>query len=449
MSKEGVPLLNPKSQDSTWSKFKDSFSQLYNSPRELWFILAINFFNFAGFGFLTFSFTIYLTEVLGFSDKNTGWVYSGFGISNGVYSVLFGSVPSRYGISKSLQIGSSLGILGYFIAVFSSNFYVQLGAIFVFVMLCLSINVPTTKLAVKKYTYQSNRSIAYSFYYLAFSVSGVIAGIVIDLIVNETGATLQTFQVIFGLGILMFTITLVLSLFLRELDLEEFGELEQKVYLEESAVQHIKEVVSLKSFWRYMALVVFLIVSKSLYFHLGATLPIYMFRTLGRGAHFGYMLAFHKVVLLFSMPAFTILVYLFRHYSLLVIGGVLSALSPLVMLWGDSYWTIAVFLALLGVGEAIWSPRLTDYTIEIAPKGKESTFLALASTPYSLSVILTGVLSGQLLAEYCPGTYSEDCYLVWVFISGVTLVSPIVMTAFRKCLEQDPDKAYESCVSEF
>ena len=53
-------------------------------------------------------------------------------------------------------------------------------------------------------------------------------------------------------------------------------------------------------------------------------------------------------------------------------------------------------------GEAIWSPRLYEYSTMIAPEGYEGTFVAVAFVPQYVSAGVVGVTSGYLLDRYVP-----------------------------------------------
>ena len=50
-----------------------------------------------------------------------------------------------------------------------------------------------------------------------------------------------------------------------------------------------------------------------------------------------------------------------------------------------SLWPTFLFVVLLSEGEAIYSPRLYEYTAAIAPKGQEASYMALSSLPFFLA----------------------------------------------------------------
>lgn len=55
-----------------------------------------------------------------------------------------------------------------------------------------------------------------------------------------------------------------------------------------------------------------------------------------------------------------------------------------------SEWATVLFVIQLSLGEAIWSPRWYDYSMSVAPEGREGVFTAMASAPLFLGKFVTG-----------------------------------------------------------
>ena len=75
--------------------------------------------------------------------------------------------------------------------------------------------------------------------------------------------------------------------------------------------------------------------------------------------------------------------------------GMATPIDPLIM-------SITLFVIFFSIGEAIWSPRLYQYTAAIAPKGKEGSYMALSLLPYFVAKLVVGMLSGRMLERWCP-----------------------------------------------
>lgn len=184
-----------------------------------------------------------------------------------------------------------------------------------------------------------------------------------------------------------------------------------------------------------------MVIVRAIYLHLEINLSIFMYRDIEEGAHFGYMLAFHQIVMMIFTPIMTFLIYYFKNYTLLVVGGCLSAISPLVFLYESSYFTVFLFVLIASLAESIFAPRLIDYTLEIAPKGKEGVFLAVAASPLPLSLIIAGLMGGFLFSEYCPSEGEKNCWKMWLIISLFTLLAVILMFLLRPILEQPKEES--------
>ena len=72
-----------------------------------------------------------------------------------------------------------------------------------------------------------------------------------------------------------------------------------------------------------------------------------------------------------------------------------------MLLWLQSLmccaeWATVLFVIQLSLGESIWSPRWYDYSMSVAPEGREGVFTAMASAPLFLGKFVTGVYPDHL-----------------------------------------------------
>jgi hypothetical protein len=81
-----------------------------------------------------------------------------------------------------------------------------------------------------------------------------------------------------------------------------------------------------------------------------------------------------------------------------------------------------------------------QFTAEIAPKGKEGTYIALSVLPWFASKFLVGPMSGLLLQEYTPldpvtkkalAAYPNH-WMIWLWIGGLAVLTPIGLLLLRK-----------------
>ena len=96
------------------------------------------------------------------------------------------------------------------------------------------------------------------------------------------------------------------------------------------------------------------------------------------------------------------------------------------------YVMIFLFVVLLSVGEAFYSPRLYEYTAAIAPKGQEASYMAMSSLPFFLAKLGVAPVSGVLLAHFCPDTGLRNSGTLWLLIGLSTMIAPVGLFAFQR-----------------
>ena len=211
--------------------------------------------------------------------------------------------------------------------------------------------------------------------------------------------------------------------------------------------------------------------------YLDGMLPKYMQRFIGCGAPFGKVYAINPAMIIVLVPLVTALTARIPHFDMVHYGSYVSASSPFWVNWIQFPAVLGpiAFVVQLSLGEAVWSPRWYDYTMDIAPTGKEGLFGAIAAAPLFLAKLPTGLLSGFLLDHFCP-LVGEGCAdggssqceradggggaaaapaaapspadgdagggtcdpVMWTVVGIVTMMSPILITVFSRWLRPGP-----------
>jgi hypothetical protein len=134
----------------------------------------------------------------------------------------------------------------------------------------------------------------------------------------------------------------------------------------------------------------------------------------GCGANYGAIYSINPLLVIFLVPLLTTYTVHYSCFKQILVGCWISALSVFILLSPVSYASVVMFVIVLAFGEALWSPRLYEYSANIAPHGKEGTYFALASVPNFLATIFTGGLSGTLLSKYCE-CFHSPCGILSLF----------------------------------
>jgi dipeptide/tripeptide permease len=196
-----------------------------------------------------------------------------------------------------------------------------------------------------------------------------------------------------------------------------------------------------------MTLLAFVALVKFIFTHMHITVPKFMLREIGPLAIFGKVIALNGLMLMILPPLISNFLKRFKPLTTIVIGTFISACSLLFLTVDYSFYEgilnylswdfhavyvpVIAFIAVFSVGEAIWNPKLYEYTANIAPKGQESTYMALSCLPWYLGKFPAAWLSGMLLANYCPETGERNSQMMWLIIALITFTAPILIIIFR------------------
>lgn len=179
----------------------------------------------------------------------------------------------------------------------------------------------------------------------------------------------------------------------------------------------------------------FLLVGVRLVFrHVDATLPKYMIREFGEDAPFGAFYAINPLLVITLVPLIGMLSKQVDSFRMILYGSFLSGSSVFLLCLGPHYTNIAGFLIVLSIGEAIYSPRVYEYTMQVSSEGREGLYTSLASIPLFGVVLFAGGMSGYLLQHFCPVQVPRHCNRMWAIIGIFSVSSPCLLYLFRNVL---------------
>ncbi len=127
----------------------------------------------------------------------------------------------------------------------------------------------------------------------------------------------------------------------------------------------------------------------------------------GCGADYGTVYSINPILVIILVPIITAYTMHVSCFKQILVGSFITGISVLFVVAAASYTTLVFFMIVLAFGEALWSPRLYEYSATIAPVGREGTYMALATVPTFVATVFTGGMSGWLLTNFCPCVKSE------------------------------------------
>jgi MFS family permease len=437
--------------------FAEKAWQITFAPRDLFIIYSIKFAESTAYYASIFTLPPFLTSDFGLTDVEAGYIYALYGLLSSVYGMFAGPIIDAQKLRTSLLCGT----LPCFIARFGTAMTEDPNKIWWLSVTALPLGaafgLPVFALGVRRFTHPENRSFAFTIFYAVLSISCMAGG----LVISAVRAIFHDGIVVFGayyswmrvnmLVCSMFTLyTFAASFFIRNARITPDVPLEQAT-LEPRAEKFagfretIRVVFGSLAFWKLLGLSVLVALgTRATFRHLDATFPKYFLRMYGDDAPFELFIAFEPVITI--MLSFPVTYLLLRRrtstFATIVGGTFLQSFCPLALLI-TSYPTTLAFIVLMAFGEAIWSPRLYEYSTMVAPEGFEGTYVAVTFIPQYLSAAIVGLESGFLLQEFLPMYENEDHprnpQMLWGSIAFMSFLTPAALVVFRRCLfDEEP-----------
>ncbi|GMH35272.1 hypothetical protein BSKO_03140 [Bryopsis sp. KO-2023] len=454
-----------------FQKLWEGFLSLKGSSKDLYIIFVLQVLDSFAYFVMSLMYTLFLTNKFGISDTQAGLSYGLWGMLITVNHVVFSPVVDFIGVKKSLLIGFFLASVGRALMASTHSVTVLWVALYGFMPTAAGFSGTMLLVGIKRYANPAGRGFAYGLFYSLMNVAAFANGSVFDVFRRKlvNGLKIDSWgpdsmlndglRLYLLVTVITTIFSFILSLFLDEnVCLEDPEapepktkpeELMPKVKFGRRILNFIKE---LKDLWS-MTLLKFLIVCaltinlKQIFRHLDATFPKYQIRAFGCDAPVGLTYSINPFMIIFMVPVVQAILTKYNHYDVIHFGSYITGLSPFFLVFSQTKWASAVFVVMLSIGESVWSPRWYDYSMSIAPHGREAIFSGLASAPLFLAKLPTGWLSGWILAKWCPKNVvcergelpiadPQACNgsMVWLVIGCLTLSSPICLLLGSKWL---------------
>jgi MFS family permease len=482
---------------------------LRSSPRELWIMYVIRLLEGAAYFAISFSMALWLSSDCGLGDVEAGVFISIWSVMHGAFLLIAGPFVDVFGIKKSFVFTFVLIIVSRLFVFWLTDPFLSMTLVFVPFAIGAALIEPAGYIAVKRYTTTKGANFGFGLIYVILNIAmaggiwgfdkareffGETAGTVLPVVGH-----LSTYQLIYFVCLGIAVVCILILWFMR--DGVEMGPEGVRVSLPERQLESLATMIvrTLKKavteiistlvsvikdsyFWKYVLIISITLFVRFTFFHFLYTFPKYGIRVLGEGAKVGTIYGtLNPILIVFAVPLFTALTKNFNSYKMLTIGSAISslaifiaaipghlfapltntALGELVFVkWlslaqdmpallanppSDFYWPLFMLIIIWSLGEAVWYPRYLHVLTELAPKGKEGTYIAVVTLPTFTSNLVVGPMSGLLLKAYTPlheivdaagktvqvvGDLSHH-YMVWVWIGGMAVLTPIFLTIFK------------------
>lgn len=415
---------------------------LLSAPRELWLVYVVKLFESVAYFTVYTLLAIFLSSDLGLSDTEAGSVTGTWLTAISLVVFVAGFVADGLGIRKALLVAAISAAVGRGLLAFSDSpaaVYVGLAAS-VWGIACMK---PTMNAAVRAYTTPATVAFGFSFYYVVMNLGAATQGPLIDGFrrwfaagSSFGGVHFSSSQLVFLVGFVISALNVGLVLLMRDppREAEQAG-----VASVGGAVRNplaiAKGVLKEPVFWTFMGFVALLTMVRLIFQHAHLTWPKYALREFGDDFAFASYWSINPLMIIFLTPFVTAATRRMAPYPVIVVGAFISALSVFAMAFSTTVAASVVFIVTLSIGEALWSPRLYEYTATVAPRGREASYMGLSEVPMFLAKPVVGFLSGWLLERYVPASGPVDSQRMWLIVGAMTIAAPLAMLALRRWIE--------------
>lgn len=484
-------MTTTKDDGGILTKVRSGFSSLNGSPAELWTAYTLKFLDSYAYFSFSIIFTLFLSEDFGYSDIAAGTLYGAWGALITIYGLVAGCIVDNLGVARSLRLGFVLSLIARLLICFTTSRSILLLSICLILPAGNCLGIPVLTTGIRRYTTASNRGFAFGLFYVIMNVAALISGPVVDICTiwfekeedeeqqDTSQWSLTSYRVIILTGIIANVVACILTFTIREIkvDVEPEAPVKNTTSIrgtsaeddepnsptlpdsssnmrtfhpvKGSPLQILRETVQMKSFWRFLAVCLITLNVRMIFRHLDATLPKYMVREFGESIPKGTIYSINPALIIVLVPLVTAATTTTDPLLMIHHGSYISALSVFFLVLSTSIPACILFVITLSIGEAIWSPRLYDYTMSVVQEGREGTYMALSSAPLFLAKLPVGFMSGYLLQKYCPEEGERHSKIMWLIIGLTTIVSPILLTVFWGYVsKKDDDESTNSRYTE-
>ncbi|MBN2571700.1 MAG: MFS transporter [Ignavibacteriales bacterium] len=417
-------------------------------PSRFWIANAMELMERAAYYGFFIVLTLYLTDIVGFTDIETGIIAGVFSAGVYFFPPFSGTFVDKIGFKNGLIIAFGLLTIGYFfLGIFTTKLMVII--LLIILMVGASFIKPLITGTVAKTTNEINRARGFSLFYWVVNIGAFSGKTVVPYIRQGLGLEHVNF---FSSGMAFLALLFALFVF--------------KDVKEDTKGKSLKEVweglVRIFTKGRLIALTLivsgFWLIQGQLY----ATMPKFVIRLQGEEAKPEWLANVNPLVVVIFVVLITQLMRKKQAVNSIFVGMLIMPLSALAMAFSNILGSQAinvfglfnmhpltfmmiVGIALQGLAECFISPRFLEYFSLQAPKGEEGLYMGFSHLHSFFSYIIGFVMSGFLLDSYCPDpttlpagltevqrmAYYADAHYIWYYFVGIGLLAAIALFVFK------------------
>jgi len=383
--------------------YKDAYRGLAPST---WWLSLVMLVNRSGTMVLPFM-TLYMTQKLGYSIADAGWVMALFGAGAVCGGLLGGKLIDRFGFYH-IQIVTLLGGGLLFMVLGQMRSYASICVLAFLLSLVNDMFRPANSAAIAHYSKEDNRTRSFSLNRLAINLGWAFGGALGGFIASKN------YELLFWIdGITNMGAALLLYLTLAPSKNKATGHRVEKV-----ASVNVRSAYKDKPYMVFTLLIVLFAFS---FFQIFTTLPVYYRQELKLTEVFigmimamnGLIIAFTEMVLIHNLEGR-------RHILQYIMVGVLMIAFSFMMfnLFPGTVWLAVASMLMMTIGEMYSMPFMNTYWVTRTVAENRGQYAGLFTVAWSVAQVLGPGTGAQIADQYGFPT-------LWWVIGGILVVSAL------------------------
>ena len=411
--------------------------------------------------------TLYLSNILGFSDIEAG-------IISGLYASLLyflppftGAYADRIGFRKSMLLAFTLLTIGYaglallptgleaaglveygerttFTGLTTSGYRYAIVPILVVLMVGGSFIKGIISGSVAKETDEKNRARGFAIFYAMINIGSFSGKFIIEPLRQGLGDSGLIYLNWFSVAMTLLALVAI-YIFYRSDNAQPD---------KSKTMRHtILSFGKLLRNGRLIALILIVSGFWIVYYQLYATMPKYVIRLAGEASTIGWYTMLNPLIVILTVNGLTRMLSKRSALFSMMLGMCIIPISALIMSSGHLFSEPilglhpVVFMMLCGIvvqalAEALISPRYLEYFSLQSPKGEEGMYLGFAQLESFVSTLVGFAMSGWLLDKYCPdparfATHEEwlaasaNAHYIWYYFAAIAAVAAVALVIYQ------------------
>jgi len=419
-------------------------------PKEFWLANVMELFERAAYYGFFIVLTLYLTNIVGFTDTETGVVAGVFFALLYLLPPFVGAISDRIGFKNGLILAFSLLTIGYSLL---GIYHAKIPVIFflIIVLVGASFIKPLITGTVAKLTDEENKARAFSLFYWIVNIGSFTGKTVVPSIRQGIGLEYVNF---FSAGMSFLALLFAIFFFKPIAGIQNQKSLSDVLF-------------SLKKIFSTPRLIILTLIVSGFWIiqhQLYATMPKYVIRLQGESAKPEWLANVNPLVVVLFVVLITQLFKKYRAITAMLIGMMIMPFSALAMAMSNSLESVfgrsvdilglinvapLTLMMIIGIGiqglaECFISPRFLEYFALQAPKGEEGVYMGFSHLRSFFSALAGFIMSGFLLDKYCPDpqtlpagisaaqklTYYQHAHYIWYYFTAIALVAAVSLLVY-------------------